>query len=58
MFDPEAIVPIETETKDWENEAAPGVTVIVGRVEVTEEPPIVPLIVVAVPETAPVKVEV
>lgn len=53
--DPEATEPAETPTVDCESEAAPGVTVIVGIVEVTEEALIVADIVVAVPATLPVK---
>jgi chorismate synthase len=58
IFAPETTVPAETVTVDWASEKAPGVTVIVGRVDVTAEPPIVPLIVVALPARTPVKVAV
>jgi hypothetical protein len=54
--EPEATEPAETPTVDWASETAPGVTVTVGRVEVIAEPPIVAFIVVAVPDTTPVKV--
>ena len=37
---------------------APGVTVIVGSSELIETPPMVPVIVVAVPEATPVNVAV
>jgi hypothetical protein len=47
-----------TETVDCASERAPGVTATVGSVEVTAEPPIVPLIVVAVPAVVPVNVAV
>ena len=45
-------------TKDCARETAPGLTVMVGRVVVTAEPPIVAPIEVAVPESTPVKVAV
>jgi hypothetical protein len=54
----EAIVAAETVISDWASETAPGVTVTVGSVEVIAEPPIVEVIVVAVPEVVPVKVAV
>jgi hypothetical protein len=56
--DPDATVADETETRDCDNEIAPGVTVKVGRVDVTAEPPIFAPIVVAEPAVVPVKVAV
>lgn len=55
---PEAIVEFETDTMDCEREIAPGLTVTVGRAEVILDPPIVAVIVVAVPEATPVNVAV
>lgn len=55
---PDKTVGLDTVTKDCDNENAPGLTVIVGKVEVMANPPTVALIVVAVPETTPVKVAV
>jgi hypothetical protein len=55
---PDATVPAETDTVDWLKEAAPGVTAIVGRVEITAMPPIVACTVVAVPAVPAVKVAV
>jgi hypothetical protein len=55
--DPEATVeglPVMA-TVDRASEAGPGVTVTVGRVDVTEAPPIVAEIVVAVPAVVPTK---
>lgn len=57
-LDPEVNVPLDTLTKDCASETAPGVTVTVGKVEVTVDPPIEAEIVVAVPEVVPVKVAV
>lgn len=57
-LDPEATDEREAVSTDWETDAAPGLTVTVGRVLVTALPPIVELIVVAVPATTPVKVAV
>ena len=56
--DPDATLEDETVTVEVFTEAVPGVTVTVGRVVVTEVPPMVALRVVAVPETTPVKVAV
>lgn len=56
--EPEATVEAETPTVDSDKETGPGLTVTVGRVLVTAEPPMVALIVVAVPEVVPVKVAV
>lgn len=47
--EPAVTVPAETATVDCAGEAAPGPTVIVGAMEVTGEPPIVALVVRAVP---------
>ena len=55
---PEATVPLETLTVDVATDAGPGVTVTVGRVDVTAEPPMVAPTVVAVPATTPVNVAV
>jgi hypothetical protein len=55
---PEATVPADVVTIDCERETVPGVTVMVGRVDVTLVPPIVDEIVVAVPAVVPVKIAV
>ena len=55
---PEVTVGEATVTKELAGAIAPGVTVIVGRVVDTAEPPIVAPIVVAVPDSTPVKVAV
>lgn len=55
---PERIVPEDVATVELESERGPMVTVTVGRVLVTALPPIVALIVVAVPDVVPVKVAV
>jgi len=55
---PEAMLAGATETSDCERLAAPGVTVMVGNVEVTALPPIVAVMVVALPAVVPVKVAV
>ena len=49
---------LKTDTSDCATETAPGFTVIVGKIDVTAEPPIVEVIVVAVPEVVPMKVAV
>jgi hypothetical protein len=57
--DPEITVPPpDTVTCEWAVVMAPGVTVIVGNVEVTVLPPMVALIVFAVPASTAVKVAV
>jgi hypothetical protein len=53
--DPEATVAEARVMTAYAGEIAPGLTVIVGKVVVTAEPAIVAQIVVAVPETTPVK---
>lgn len=53
-LDPEATLFPETLTRDVATETPPGLTVTVGNVDVTEFPPIVALMVVAVPEVTPV----
>ncbi len=58
MLDPEFTVAEETETKELAKLMAPGVTVTLGNVEVMETPPMVPVMVVAVPATTPVKLAV
>lgn len=45
-------------TSDWLSDTAPGLTVKVGSVEVTAEPPMVALMVVALPDVKPVNVAV
>src|SRR5438552_10867425 len=55
---PDTTVPLDVVTVDVAVEAVPGVTVIVGRVELTALPPMVALIVVAVPAVPPVNVAV
>lgn len=56
--DPEETVPLETEMTDWVGEMPPGMTVTVGKLVDTEDPPMVAWSVVAVPDRTPVKVEV
>lgn len=56
--EPELIVAEETLTNDCDNDRAPGFTVTVGKVEVTDEALIVALMVVDVPAVIPVKVAV
>jgi hypothetical protein len=53
---PEGTVAGETAKVDWLAEMLPGITVIVGRVEVMEEPPIVAVMLVAVPAVRPLNV--
>ena len=53
---PDATLPAETVTSDCKVEMGPGVTVIVGSVDVTVMPPIVAPIVVALPLTTPLNV--
>lgn len=54
--EPEFTVPADTLTVEFARLMGPAVTVTVGRVLVTETPPMVPVMVVAVPATTPVKV--
>ena len=56
--DPEATVEEEMLTVVSDVDAAPGVTTSVGNVDEIAVPPIVPVIVVAVPARTPVKVAV
>ena len=53
---PEATFDAPTVTREFTVEIAPGVTVIVGSVLLTDEPPIVAPIVVAEPDVVPEKV--
>src|SRR5207302_320443 len=53
---PDTTVPLDVATADVAGEAAPAVTVIVGRTDVTALPPIVAPMVVAVPVPVPVNV--
>ena len=55
---PDTTVPLEVVTNDCAVVAGPGVTVMVGKVDVTATPPIVALIVFAVPASTPVNVAV
>lgn len=55
-FEPEDTVALVKLIVDCENEIAPGLTVIVGKILVTAFPPIVAPIVVALPETNALKV--
>lgn len=55
---PELTVAEDTLTKELAKLIAPGVTVTVGKVEVTETPPMVPVMVVADPAVTPVKLAV
>src|SRR5437016_1419500 len=55
---PETTVALDTVTTDVAGDTTPGVTAIVGSVEVTGLPPIVAPMVVALPATAPVNVAV
>lgn len=55
---PEATVEEETDTVEVATETAPGVTVIVGEVEVTADPLIVARTLVAVPAPTDAKVAV
>jgi hypothetical protein len=57
-IDPDATVPEEIEIRDWDAEIGPAVTVTVGNVLVTALPPMLALMLVAVPEVVPVKVAV
>ena len=56
MLAPELTVELDTLTTDCASEITPGVTVTVGSVDVIATPPMVPVIVVDVPLTIPVKV--
>lgn len=56
--DPELTVALETVTVELAKLMGPEMTVTVGRVLVTATPPMVPVIVVAVPLTTPVKLAV
>jgi len=55
---PETTVLLDVVTVDVAAEAVPGVTVIVGRADVTALPPIVAPMVVALPAPVPVNVAV
>jgi hypothetical protein len=55
---PDTTVPLDVVTMDWAVDAGPGVTVIVGSVEVTTTPPMVAEIVFAVPARTAVNVAV
>ena len=55
---PEDTVPEDTVTREFAADRLPGFTVTLGKVDVTETPPMVPPIVVAVPATTPVNVAV
>jgi hypothetical protein len=55
---PEVTDAEETVIRDVAVEGGPGMTVIVGNVEVSEEPPMVAPMLVGVPEARPVNVEV
>ena len=54
--DPDATVDGKIVTIDCDSDTAPAVTVVVGKVEVTELPPIVAETVLAVPAIVPVNV--
>lgn len=58
MLDPELTVVDETLNSELAIEIVPGVTVTLGNADVIFTPPIVPLMVVAVPARTPVKVAV
>ena len=55
---PDTMLVEETDTMDWDRLTTPGVTVIVGKVEVTALPPMVAVMVRALPAVVPVKVAV
>ena len=54
FVEPDGTLDEDTVTVDCESETDPAVTVIVGKVEVTALPPIVLVMVVAVPAVVPV----
>ena len=53
---PDTMLVEETDTMDWDRLTTPGVTVIVGKVEVTALPPMVAVMVRALPAVVPVNV--